>query len=72
MCGCRNGELRCTRQRCEGTEFRDMCQDCQSQPQVRVCGINGVTYPSSCVALYCAGIAPFDIVPGDCPSVVSS
>ena len=41
-----------------------------SEPVEQVCGINGLTYASSCVATSCAGLAPSDIVPGSCSSVV--
>ena len=70
LCGCRNGELRCTRRKCEERKLTDRCQECLSAPQEQVCGINGVTYPSGCVATYCAGLAPFDFFNGSCPSVV--
>ena len=70
MCGCRNGEIRCTQQQCEGSKIRDKCQECMSEPVEQVCGINGLTYPSSCAATFCAGLAPFDFVPGSCSSVV--
>ena len=70
MCGCRNGEISCTQQQCEGSEARDICPECMSEPVEQVCGNNGLTYPSSCVATSCAGLALSDIVQGSCSSVV--
>ena len=70
MCGCRNGEISCTRQQCEGSEVGGTCQECMSVPVEQVCGINGLTYPSFCVATSCAGLASSDVVQGSCSSVV--
>ena len=73
MCGCRNGEIRCTRRRCEEEEdvVRDSCEQCSREPVSRVCGIDGLTYPSPCAATYCGGLAPFDFVTGECHNVVN-
>ena len=72
LCGCRNGELRCTQQDCDEDEIDDKCRrQCMRDPINQVCGINGVTYPSACAAVYCGGLAPFDFVEGACSSVVS-
>ena len=40
------------------------------EPLNQVCGINGVTYDSPCVAVYCGGLAPFDFFRGACLDVV--
>ena len=69
-CGCRNGQIRCTRAQCDDSEIRDRCQECMGKPLDQVCGINGVTYDSPCVAVYCAGLAPFDFFRGACLDVV--
>ena len=69
-CGCRNGQIRCTRRQCAASQIRDRCQECLSEPLDQVCGINGVTYDSPCVAIYCAGLAPFDFFRGACADVV--
>ena len=74
MCGCRNGQIRCTRTQCVESQLQiaDKCQECLSELLDQVCGINGITYASPCAAVYCAGLAPFDFFPGACSSVVSA
>ena len=74
MCGCRNGSLVCTRlASCEnGTEpeTNDTCQMCRRMPISPVCGNNGRTYHSMCLAMHCGRLQPNETNTGPCSTLV--
>ncbi len=70
-CGCRNGNIRCTRRPCRSSFINDSCTSCSEETYAQVCGLNGVTYPSRCNAVYCSGQIPFTLRAGACSKRVS-
>jgi reversion-inducing cysteine-rich kazal motif protein len=72
VCGCFAGEITCTKKQCRllgdlQTSF--MSLPCNCPPHYTpVCGSNGKTYPSSCIAK-CAGLADADFTFGACESI---
>ena len=77
-CGCNNGRLTCTDiEECEGEGDEDdeqetRCERCQDAPQRLVCGRDGRTYRSRCIAMNCSRLRDEDILEGPCSSQVSS
>ena len=67
MCGCNNGRLTCTdSEGCEGEGEEDdeqetRCEMCQDAPQRLVCGRDGRTYRSRCIAMNCSGLRDVDV-----------
>ena len=78
LCGCNNGRLTCTDiEECEGEGDEDdeqetRCERCQDAPQRLVCGRDGRTYRSRCIAMNCSGLRDADILRGPCSNQVSS
>ena len=76
MCGCNNGRLTCTDiEECEGEGEEDdeqetRCEKCQDAPQRLVCGRDGRTYRSRCIAMNCSGLRDVDVLDGPCSSQV--
>ena len=79
LCGCNNGRLICTDiEECEGEGDEDdeqetRCERCQDAPQRLVCGRDGRTYRSRCIAMNCTRrLRDEDILEGPCSSQVNS
>ena len=78
MCGCSNGRLTCTD--IDGCRDRDeehnederKCERCQDTPMSLVCGRDGRTYHSRCIAMNCSGLGEDDIIDGPCSNQVQS
>ena len=77
MCGCKDGDLQCTRDTCRGGEDEEedndemMCYMCASMAKKLVCGPNAITYPNQCSAMRYGGFTADEIFDGSCPNVVS-
>ncbi|CAG7815287.1 unnamed protein product, partial [Allacma fusca] len=80
LCACRAGELICSKRQCRPAEDSggylfsasksgtEVALPCNCLPmRAPVCGSNGRTYPSACLAK-CAGLMDIDIFPGECTS----
>lgn len=70
MCSCYSGEITCRKKQCEeiGQDSSYTSLPCKCPPHhVPVCGRNGNTYPSSCLAK-CAGLTDVDFEFGPCSS----
>ena len=78
MCGCHNGRLTCTDIKgCKDDsehqdEHKRRCEQCQEAPMKLVCGRDGRTYRSRCVAVNCSGLGENDILDGPCSNQVKS
>ena len=78
MCGCNNGRLTCTDIdgcRDEGDEREEdemRCERCQNAPARLVCGRDGRTFRSRCIAMNCSGLREQDIIDGPCASQVNT
>ena len=78
MCGCNNGRLTCTDiEECEDEGEEDdeqerRCERCQDAPQRLVCGRDGRTYRSRCIAMNCSRLRDVDILDGPCTRQVSA
>ena len=77
VCRCVDGHLRCLRGVCQDEEDDDAadednkkCYACIRETVSPVCGNDGRTYPSSCLATNCRGLSTDDIVPGRCSEKV--
>ena len=76
MCGCNNGRLTCTdidecKDRSEDRDDAEQrCDRCQDAPARLVCGRDGRTFRSRCVAMNCSGLGENDILDGPCSSQV--
>ncbi|XP_050420992.1 reversion-inducing cysteine-rich protein with Kazal motifs [Adelges cooleyi] len=70
-CNCFAGEITCTKKHCEQaanavSKYRHTGLPCNCAPHhVPVCGVNGNTYPNSCLAK-CAGLSDVDLKFGSC------
>ena len=79
MCGCRNGELQCTRvPECRGDDGTDedsedrQCEACMNMPSSPVCArSDGRTFPTFCHAMMCQGYEERDVDTGPCADRVS-
>ena len=76
MCGCNDGRLTCTDiEECKEGEERDeddrKCEKCQDAPMSLVCGRDGRTFKSWCIAMNCSRLRDIDILNRPCPSQVS-
>ena len=79
ICGCHNGRLICTdiegckddgEHQDERDEHKRRCEKCQDVPMRLVCGRDGRTYRSRCVAMNCSGWGENDILDGPCSNQV--
>ena len=76
LCGCNNGRLTCTDiDGCrdedeERDEDKMRCERCQDAPARLVCGRDGRTYRSRCIARNCSRLGDDDVIDGPCPSQV--
>jgi len=48
-----------------------MCETCSDLPSSPVCGPDFRNHDTECAAVYCAGIAPVDLIDGTCQSLVN-
>lgn len=86
-CGCRNGQLQCTRlPECRHSEDREdggndderdaqdrRCDECMSMPHGPVCAVrDGRTFPTRCHAMRCQGFEERDLMDGACAEMVGS
>ena len=78
MCGCKDGDLQCTRDTSRGGEDEEedndemMCRMCASMGKKLVCGPNAITYPNRCSAMRCGKFTADEISDGPCPNAVSA
>ena len=76
MCGCNNGRLTCTDidgcrdKNDEQDEDERKCERCQDASMSLVCGRDGRTYNSRCIAMNCSGLGENDILDGPCSNQV--
>ena len=76
MCGCNNGRLTCTDiEECrdkndERDENERRCEKCQQVPPMLVCGRDGRTHHSRCIAMNCSGLGENDVLDGPCSNQV--